>query len=603
MLTSPVNQIRLPRPIHFNAREQSVIDSEINSMIVQGIIAPTSNAHEPGEFISNIFFRPKKDGGIRVILNLRNFNEYVQPSHFKMNSLQSAIDLMRPRAYMASVDFKSAYYSVAIRPLYRKYLRFIYRDQKYEFCCLPNGLSTGPRDFTQLVKTLFKILQQKGHMNTFYLDDSFLTHGTFLGCLHNVIDTVEISRAAGFTVHPSKSSLIPAQKLTFLGFVLCTITMTVRLTVERRSKIKTSVRNLLRLPKITIQNVAEVVGQLVATFPAVPHGKLFYRYVDIDKTEALKQAKGDFSAPMVLSQQASADLTWWLNCIDDSVTNIQSRNPDFILTTDASTYGFGGCFQSRTFRGQWNVYEQPLHVNQKELLAVLHCLRNLCRECKNCTIQVMTDNTTTMSYINNMGGKIRPCNNITRQIWNWAILKNIWLISSYIPGKLNTEADQLSRVLNETTEWSLNDEHFDRVLRRYPTLEIDLFASHLNNKLPRYVSWLPDENSSHCDAFCLDWSKFYSYAFPPFCLIGKVLRKVELDGCLMVLIVPEWPSQSWYSKLESMLIEPPMCFPRNGRSLHNPLNQKAAPIRSRFLACNISGLIKKSGNFQRKSLI
>ena len=165
----------------------------------------------------------------------------------------------------------------------------------------------------------------------------------------------------------------------------------------------------------------------------------------------------------------------------------------------------------------------------------------------------MTDNTTTMSYINNMGGKIRPCNNITRQIWNWAILKNIWLISSYIPGKLNTEADQLSRVLNETTEWSLNDEHFDRVLRRYPTLEIDLFASHLNNKLPRYVSWLPDENSSHCDAFCLDWSKFYSYAFPPFCLIGKVLRKVELDGCLMVLIVPEWPSQSWYSKLESML--------------------------------------------------
>ena len=94
MLTSPVNQIKLPRPIHFNAREQSVIDSEINSMIVQGIIAPTSNAHEPGEFISNIFFRPKKDGGIRVILNLRNFNEYVQPSHFKMNSLQSAIDLM-----------------------------------------------------------------------------------------------------------------------------------------------------------------------------------------------------------------------------------------------------------------------------------------------------------------------------------------------------------------------------------------------------------------------------------------------------------------------------------------------------------------------------
>ena len=44
------------------------------------------------EYILNIFFRPKKDGRIRVILNLKSFNKnHMDKLHFKMESLQSAI--------------------------------------------------------------------------------------------------------------------------------------------------------------------------------------------------------------------------------------------------------------------------------------------------------------------------------------------------------------------------------------------------------------------------------------------------------------------------------------------------------------------------------
>ena len=52
---------------------------------MKGVISETT--HCPGEYISTIFIRPKKDGGFRLILNLKNLNEHVEYQHFKMDTL------------------------------------------------------------------------------------------------------------------------------------------------------------------------------------------------------------------------------------------------------------------------------------------------------------------------------------------------------------------------------------------------------------------------------------------------------------------------------------------------------------------------------------
>ena len=188
-----------------------------------------------------------------------------------------------------------------------------------------------------------------------------------------------------------------------------------------------------------------------------------------------------------------------------------------------------------------------------------------------------------------MGGKIQDCHDIAKLIWTWAECINIWLVASHIAGKLNTSADQLSRLLNETTEWKIKKRYFQEILSRFPNINIDLFASHFNNQLSRYVSWLPDKNAEYCDAFTLDWCSFFGYAFPPFNLIGRVLKKVELDECSIILVVPDWPSQYWYSKLMSMLCCKPLFLPRGSVSLENPLKPSATPIAARFIVCKISG--------------
>ena len=57
--------------------------------------------------------------------------------------------------------------------------------------------------------------------------------------------------------------------------------------------------------------------------------------------------------------------------------------------------------------------------------------------------------------------------------------------------------------------------------------DMDLFASRVSNQLKNYMSWKPDPLSSAPDAFTQNWGNLFSYAFPPFSLIGRTLKKVK----------------------------------------------------------------------------
>jgi len=147
-----------------------VIGTEIEKRLHKGVIVATG--HEKGDFISPIFIRPKKDGSFRLILNLKRLNIHVEYQRYKMDTLRSAINIMRPNCYMASVDLKDAYYSVPIAYCDQKYLKFEWMGQFYKFTCFPNGLAFCPRKFTKLLKPVYVTLRQSGHLSSSYMDNS-----------------------------------------------------------------------------------------------------------------------------------------------------------------------------------------------------------------------------------------------------------------------------------------------------------------------------------------------------------------------------------------------------------------------------------------------
>ena len=53
--------------------------------------------------------------------------------------------------------------------------------------------------------------------------------------------------------------------------------------------------------KFTIRELAQVIEQMVAAFPAVQWGPLYYRQLEKDKSDALKNNKGNFEAMTGLS--------------------------------------------------------------------------------------------------------------------------------------------------------------------------------------------------------------------------------------------------------------------------------------------------------------
>ena len=135
-----------------------------------------------------------------------------------MDSLQSAVQLMKPHCWMAVLDLKDAYYSVPIRKDHRKYLRFEHDGQLYEFVCLPNGLSSAPRIFTKLLKPALARLREDGVLLVIYIDDIILLADDPQTLITYIHKATTLLKSLGFTIHEGKSLFTPSLRVAFLGF-------------------------------------------------------------------------------------------------------------------------------------------------------------------------------------------------------------------------------------------------------------------------------------------------------------------------------------------------------------------------------------------------
>ena len=58
-----------------------------------------------------------------------------------------------------------------------------------------------------------------------------------------------------------------------------------------------------------------MIGYMVASFPGVMFGPLHYRKIEKEKSQPLKQCKGDYEAKMTLTTCVKSELQWWINHI------------------------------------------------------------------------------------------------------------------------------------------------------------------------------------------------------------------------------------------------------------------------------------------------
>ena len=222
--------------------------------------------------------------------------------------------------------------------------------------------------------------------------------------------------------------------------------------------------------------------------------------------------------------------------------------PDLVI---ASTTGWGVLCQGVRTGGPWSQTECQMHINLLELLAASLGIQSFAREKKN--IHLKMDNITALTYINKYGGTVTPeLNQITKELWQWCLDKNITLQATHLAGTLNHTADEESCVMKDRSDWMLFPRTFSKINQNVGPLQVDLFASRLTYQLRDYVTWRPDPGAMAVDAFTLDWTKFRGYANPPWNLVSRVLTHVRNQKAKVTLIAPV---------LEVSTLVP--CTPRN----------------------------------------
>ena len=565
--------------------EHEAAQNEIKDLLRKKAIVPCK--HDYPEFISGIFVVPKKDSDkMRVILSLKRFNSFLRKKSFKMETFQSMINLVFPGCWMTSVDLADAYLVVKILQEHTSFLKFKFDSVLYKYLVMCFGIHSAPRSFTKLLRVPLSELRSNGHIVSAYLDDSLQIAGSFQECVNTVVSTHNLFVDLGFLPNFKKSHYIPSQRIVILGFIIDSVDMTVALTHDKINKLSNMFTNVLLNPCMSIRELARIIGKMIACFPTLPRGRLYYRPLERLKNTALR-GSGSYDGKVTLQSQQLECVQWWLANVPRAVAPIRRGNPQVTLLTDASGYAYGGYLNGIYCQGFFSEHEMPLSINSKETLAVWYSILSFRDKLIGKHLLVLSDNKTCISYVSKMGGMQSELRDkICRDIWNFVFNNNMWLSISFIPGRENWDADLASRQLNPLTELTLLQELFESVcmeLEFFPS--IDMMASRLNNKCKQYFSYCPDPFCVGVNVFCTAWSHTNMYIFSPFSLNSRVLAKIEVDGGTALIVAPAWEAQPWYSHLLCLAVKrksPPTPFPPNHFLVDGKTENTSCPFKPKW---------------------
>ena len=560
------------------------ISSEVSSLLDKGAIIKIRPSRD--QFVSPIFTVPKKDSSdSRVILNLKVLNNYIIRSHFRLEGYNVIIQMLQKDDFLVSVDLKDAFLMFSMHCIHQKYLCFDWLGVRYCYVCMPFGLTSAPRTFTKVLRSVLVFLRGRGLRISAWFDDIIIMANSVSLLLEHLHFARLILRSLGFLINDAKSNLNPSKTLRHLGYNWDSRSLTLSVPDDKVAVLKELCQRALRGP-VSLRFLQRILGVIESFRIAFPYAALHYRSLQREVAQSIS-AGSDWDRRISPSSESCVNLNWWLSCpVPLLPRSLSPFVPDITITSDSSNWGWGA-FTSldEEVYGFWSDEELTYHINVLEALAVLYAFKSLFRNVSGKFVCIQSDNSTTVSYINHLGGvRSQAVTEVITGLYNFCLVRDLSVKAQFLQGKLNVRADGLSRRTRDHC-YSLPNSLFEYFCEQFQLVpEIDLFATRHNTKLPNFYSEKPDPFSQGFDSFTMPWPGSI-YAFPPVMLVGKFLSyflKFEiLEG---LIIAPYWPAQSFFPVLLGLLSNPPFIF-----SVSHLMGASLAPRPVIcLLACNIS---------------
>ena len=575
-----------------------IFQKEIIELLQKDVIEKVPSQQKNFGFYSTLFLVPKKSGKLRPVTNLRPLNNYLLKKHFKMDTLSKVLNVVIPGDWAVSIDLTDAYLHVPIFPKHRQFLRFCILGHCYQWKALCFGPTSAPRVYTKVLSVVMGHLHSLNIRILAYLDDLLILNQSKEKLKQDRETCINLLVSLGFIINVEKSALTPSQTIVYLGTLFLLKEGLVKPTEERAIKLYQGVKAIIK-GQSQAKDFLHLLGVIASCIEIIPNARLYMRPIQLHLLSFWKPSSLDLVKIIPVTQHLIDHLQWWLN--PNNVLKgkyINQKEPSVTVTTDASKTGYGGHMNSQIVQGEWSPEQREWHINLLEMEAVFLVLKHFIRNLKGQTILIRSDNSTVVQYINKQGGTRSPqlCFK-TWEIWNWAIQNQIYIKAAHVAGKANILADRLSRYKVIPTEWTLNKAIVHQIFQKWGYPLVDLFASHLNKQTQVYCSWIPDQNALAIDALTISWEDMFAWAFPPICLIPKVIQHMLKFHCQIILIAPQWPRRHWYTEILNLLMACPIRLPVIPDLLQQPKSQIRHPNPEIF---NLTAWLLSTNNLKRE---
>ena len=261
-------------------------------------------------FLSTLFLVPKKDGGQRPVINLKNLNSFVEVPHFKMEGIHTLKGLLKKGDWLVKINLKDAYFSICIDPSHRKFLCVLVEDKLLQFNCLPFGLASAPWVFTKTLRPVIALGQELGMWLVVYIDDILLMAEIKEKAQEQVSSLIYLQNCLGFTKNRENSHR--ADTNAGVSRFYCELSNNgADPTIQKNKK------NLGVVPEVVGGRASINLRSFETSGQNERHkssnttsSTVLYRSPDGSEA-ALRASDQDYETLLTLSSDSKAELSWW----------------------------------------------------------------------------------------------------------------------------------------------------------------------------------------------------------------------------------------------------------------------------------------------------
>ena len=527
------------------------------------------NEVEPPHLVMPITVEPNKP---RMCHDERFLNCWTKDCPFKLDYLTDLCRYVDPGHYQTTFDDKSGYDHVRLHPRSSTFFGFQWEGWYFTYSSLPFGWKASAFVYNTVGLTATHYIRSLGVPCSQYIDDRHVGQLRLRSQANgeHVFSNFQLAQMAafiacfvvislGYFIGLKKSCLVPSTARRFLGYICDSERQAFPLPQDKKDQFAELREAILSRKSVSLKTLQKFAGKTTSFALLVPAAKLYSNSM----YQAISRASKSASRQVKLSPALQKEISHW-RFLDTWQGFLPWRNEAHLqvkLFSDASNFGWGGCLfipdrPEVVTRGYWDEADRERPIIVKEIQAVRLTLENLLDRSANTRVDVFVDNKALVSSWENQVSKSPEVSGVMKSIFQFSLARNLSLSFQYVPSQSNP-ADSPSRTLSDL-DASLDSQPWKLVDSTFGPHSIDLMALPSNVKLGRsgrplkFFSPFPCVQAQGTNVFSQVLSpNENAYVFPPFTLIGPLLRYLASQPCPFTVVAPDVsPRRYWWPLLQ-----------------------------------------------------